>query len=943
MAAKIRLAVCAQADVGTVPAGKQVIFIDSLDNVIKVKKDDQVVYPIAGTVNSVNGQVGIVVITPDDLDDTATLNKFVKSADLTKLGYITVTQSVDLDSIESLANAAIPSSQKGVANGVATLNGSGKVPLSQLDSAVMTYEGLWNASTNTPTLVNGTGDAGMIYIVSVSGSTDFGAGSISFIIGDWVIYNGTIWQRLINTNAVTSVNGKTGVVVLDKTDVGLADVDNTSDVNKPISTDVAIALSGKAATVHTHPLSDLTQSSATTGQVPQWNGIAWVATTPTAAPEWGDITGTLSDQTDLQSALNSKQDSITGNNLSFLGLDSSGDPVSIIGNSFNPVTGGANINHRVVIDNELSYRNVSYKNTNVELLQNSPNDSLTVSGVQIDIDQLKSGFDFGTSNNSARFLSHNLNHNGSSNVGTLEFIQNNFNLGNGTDPIDVKGLNFLTGYGNINANVNISNSIQGYGFQFDVSPNASFSPGAHVNAFFDNANIQCPSRNHTSFNAIPNIAEVMDNSYVNAFNVYPNIAKFTGSAGFTGLGMGGNYGIFDTGSWNGVNINPNVTMVQYATGISVDMTNVNVVVGAKSTLTVQDLSFEFLQTGSYGNAFTLEYTSGATAGAEVVNVVGTVITVQIEDGVSTADQIKTAVDGFFAFNDIILTTVSGTGTNVQTVMGPVNFTGGINQGSKLAARFKGDVRIDGGFQFSGSLQIGKLNGYASEPIVDGGGDITSTHELISEFVAPDNATIANVDTIGLITAAVINVGANTTITSNFLGISALALPASINIQTGANVQIVAGATFALSLEGGGGTIDNAYMCRALTIPDGVTTINNLRGFAMDLPFGDPGTNTWGVYITPAVHNYMAGNLKVGGIIDTAAAGYALDIMGPSRMETTAGVVINANDTGLGFFDNTPVAQQISSGPATATAVYTTTEQAMIQEMYDALRSYGLLT
>lgn len=37
---------------------------------------------------------------------------------------------------------------------------------------------------------------------------------------------------------------------------------------------------GAAATSHTHPLSDITQSGATVGQVPQWNGTAWVATTP---------------------------------------------------------------------------------------------------------------------------------------------------------------------------------------------------------------------------------------------------------------------------------------------------------------------------------------------------------------------------------------------------------------------------------------------------------------------------------------------------------------------------------------------------------------------------------------------------------------------------------------------------------------------------------------
>jgi len=47
---------------------------------------------------------------------------------------------------------------------------------------------------------------------------------------------------------------------------------------------------------HTHPLSALTQSSATSGQVPQWNGTAWVATTPTGTTDASALTtGTLPD------------------------------------------------------------------------------------------------------------------------------------------------------------------------------------------------------------------------------------------------------------------------------------------------------------------------------------------------------------------------------------------------------------------------------------------------------------------------------------------------------------------------------------------------------------------------------------------------------------------------------------------------------------------------
>ncbi len=55
--------------------------------------------------------------------------------------------------------------------------------------------GGWNASTNTPTIVDGTGVAGSQYITSVAGTADFGSGAISFIAGDLVSYNGSVWSK----------------------------------------------------------------------------------------------------------------------------------------------------------------------------------------------------------------------------------------------------------------------------------------------------------------------------------------------------------------------------------------------------------------------------------------------------------------------------------------------------------------------------------------------------------------------------------------------------------------------------------------------------------------------------------------------------------------------------------------------------------------------------
>jgi hypothetical protein len=93
-----------------------------------------------------------------------------------------------------------------VPSGIPQLDGSGKILVSQLPNSVMEYKGSWNAATNTPTLVNGTGNAGDVYLCEVAGTVNFGAGPITFAVGDQVIYSGSIWQRASGaTGTVTSV------------------------------------------------------------------------------------------------------------------------------------------------------------------------------------------------------------------------------------------------------------------------------------------------------------------------------------------------------------------------------------------------------------------------------------------------------------------------------------------------------------------------------------------------------------------------------------------------------------------------------------------------------------------------------------------------------------------------------------------------------------------
>lgn len=89
----------------------------------------------------------------------------------------------------------------------------------------MEYKGTWNANTNTPTLADGVGDNGDVYHVSVAGTVDLGSGNITFHVGDKVVYNGSVWEKWDLTDAVSSVNGETGTVVLDSSDLNHTQAD----------------------------------------------------------------------------------------------------------------------------------------------------------------------------------------------------------------------------------------------------------------------------------------------------------------------------------------------------------------------------------------------------------------------------------------------------------------------------------------------------------------------------------------------------------------------------------------------------------------------------------------------------------------------------------------------------------------------------------------------
>lgn len=80
---------------------------------------------------------------------------------------------------------------------------------------VLEYLGAWDASTGSPPAV---AQRGGYYVVSVSGSTLLD-GENDWNPGDWVIFNGTAWEKIDNTDQVFSVAGKQGDVTLASTDI----------------------------------------------------------------------------------------------------------------------------------------------------------------------------------------------------------------------------------------------------------------------------------------------------------------------------------------------------------------------------------------------------------------------------------------------------------------------------------------------------------------------------------------------------------------------------------------------------------------------------------------------------------------------------------------------------------------------------------------------------
>ena len=140
------------------------------------------------------------------------------------------------------------------------------------------YQGTWNASTNVPTLASSVGTAGYYYIVATAGSTNLN-GITDWQVGDWAVFNGTVWQKIDQTNLVTSVAGRTGAIVLTTADIGgLGTIATQASSNVSITggsitgiTDLAIADGGTGQSTAAAAITALT-GTQTSGYYLRSNG-----------------------------------------------------------------------------------------------------------------------------------------------------------------------------------------------------------------------------------------------------------------------------------------------------------------------------------------------------------------------------------------------------------------------------------------------------------------------------------------------------------------------------------------------------------------------------------------------------------------------------------------------------------------------------------------------
>jgi hypothetical protein len=202
------------------------------------------------------GSVAYLPLTGGTLTGPLTLNANPSAALVAATkGYVDTTAypATNPAGYQTAANTAalyVPLTSKAVANGVASLDVTGKVPVLQLPAGstggTLNYRGGWNPITNTPVLASGALASGVAapnrdyFAAMVTGTASPAIDGITAVgAGDWMVSNGTVWQ--LQSNSTGAYLPLTGGVVSGPISAPQLTVTNTGTIANNLNLGVAFA------------------------------------------------------------------------------------------------------------------------------------------------------------------------------------------------------------------------------------------------------------------------------------------------------------------------------------------------------------------------------------------------------------------------------------------------------------------------------------------------------------------------------------------------------------------------------------------------------------------------------------------------------------------------------------------------------------------------------
>ncbi len=172
--------------------------------------------------------------------DTSTLSNRI-NLNLTKSDTSTLSNRINYKLNIADTSSLLRKSQVGTINGAASLDATGKVPSVQIPAISFSSVDVVNSMDAMLSFTSGSGLPTDRLIGSIVVRLD---SSKNFVLANLPASNRTNWIELVNPDApVKAVNGLTGYIDLRKVNIpDLINVDNTSDILKPLSLAASIAL-----------------------------------------------------------------------------------------------------------------------------------------------------------------------------------------------------------------------------------------------------------------------------------------------------------------------------------------------------------------------------------------------------------------------------------------------------------------------------------------------------------------------------------------------------------------------------------------------------------------------------------------------------------------------------------------------------------------------------